>query len=144
GGCRGGAGAGPARRAGLRSHAAARRQTRRTADRPGGAGRVRAALAAPAFLRGRAAAAARPELSGKDTAMHWSTVDTPAGPFSAVVDTDGAVLAFGWTAELDDLVPLISPELRAGTPHWTDDLGTTGEAVRAYHDGDLAAVRDVA
>ena len=36
------------------------------------------------------------------------------GPFTAVVDGDGAVLASGWTADLDDLVPLIHPTLR---PH---------------------------
>ncbi len=76
--------------------------------------------------------------------MYWSTVDTQAGPFSAVLDTDGAVLASGWTAELDDLVALISPALRVDTPQWTDDLGAIGEAVRAYHDGDLTAVQDVA
>ncbi|GAB2733005.1 methylated-DNA--[protein]-cysteine S-methyltransferase [Salinifilum aidingensis] len=76
--------------------------------------------------------------------MYWSTVDTPTGPFSAVVDSEGAVLASGWTAELDDLLPLISPALRAGTPRWTADLGAIGEAVRAYHDGDLAAVEDIA
>ena len=41
----------------------------------------------------------------------WNTYDTPMGPFTAVVD-DGTVLASGWTAELDDLVPLIHPTLR--------------------------------
>ena len=34
-----------------------------------------------------------------------STVDTPAGPFTAVVGGDGAVLASGWTASLDELLP---------------------------------------
>lgn len=38
-----------------------------------------------------------------------STMDTPIGPFTAVVDTDGAVLAAGWTAQPDDLLPLIAP-----------------------------------
>ena len=34
----------------------------------------------------------------------WNTYDTPMGPFTAVV-ADGTVLASGWTAELDELVP---------------------------------------
>jgi methylated-DNA-[protein]-cysteine S-methyltransferase len=69
----------------------------------------------------------------------WSTLDTPIGPFTAVLAHDGAVLAAGWTADLDDLLPQVHPALRppALTP---GDLGAVGEAVRRYHDGDLSAV----
>ena len=72
----------------------------------------------------------------------WSTLDTPVGPFTAVVDADGAVLASGWTASLDDLLPLIHPTLR---PHELadDDLGPVGEAVTRYHAGELSAIDEV-
>jgi len=75
------------------------------------------------------------------TATHVSTVDTPAGPFTAVVDDDGVVLASGWTSTVDDLltfVPLPSP------PQPRADLGAVTKAVLAYHDGDLTAIDDIA
>ncbi len=72
----------------------------------------------------------------------WSTLDTPIGPFTAVVDTDGAVLAAGWTAALDDLLPLIHPTLRP-TQLTEGDLGPVGEAITRYHAGELPAIDDV-
>ncbi|MDA3646116.1 methylated-DNA--[protein]-cysteine S-methyltransferase [Saccharopolyspora indica] len=72
-----------------------------------------------------------------------STVDTPAGPFTAVIDTDGAVLASGWTAEAGELIPLISPDLFTNTPAVVRDLGPVTRAVRAYHDGDVHAVEEI-
>ena len=44
----------------------------------------------------------------------YATVETPAGPFTAVVDADGAVLASGWTADIDILLPLVHPGAAAG------------------------------
>ena len=73
--------------------------------------------------------------------IYVSTVDTPAGPFTAIADNDGAVLASGWTSTVDDLlsfVPLPS------TPQPRPDLGDVTKAVVAYHDGDLAAVDTIA
>ena len=58
----------------------------------------------------------------------WNTFDTPMGPFTAVV-ADGAVLASGWTADLDELVPLIHPTLRPAELR-QGDLGTRGEGTR--------------
>jgi len=76
--------------------------------------------------------------------MNVATLDTPAGPFTAVTDDDGAVLASGWTADADSLIPLIHPALRGdGTVRARDDLGAATAAARAYHDGDLDAIRDV-
>ena len=72
----------------------------------------------------------------------WNTYDTPMGPFTAVVDDDGAVLASGWTAELDELVPLIHPTLRPAELR-RGELGAVGDAVVAYHGGDLSAIDDV-
>src|SRR5699024_7394181 len=60
------------------------------------------------------------------------------------VDSEEAVLAAGWTAELGELTALISPSLRPQDPQWTNDAGAIGKAVRAYHEGDLAAVDDIA
>ena len=72
----------------------------------------------------------------------WSTVDTHIGPFTAVVDDDGAVLASGWTADLDDLLPLIHPSLRP-TELRRGDLGPVADAITRYHEGELSAIDDV-
>jgi methylated-DNA-[protein]-cysteine S-methyltransferase len=72
----------------------------------------------------------------------YSTLDTAAGPFTAVVDDDGAVLASGWTADVDTLLPLIHPALRTTSRH-VADLGAVSVAISRYHDGDLGAVDGV-
>jgi methylated-DNA-[protein]-cysteine S-methyltransferase len=73
------------------------------------------------------------------TTATWATVDTYMGPFTAVVDADGAVLASGWTGELDELLPQVHPSLRPAelVP---GDVGPVAEAVTRYHDGDLSAI----
>lgn len=73
------------------------------------------------------------------TTATWSTYETPIGPFTAVVDADGAVLASGWTAELAELLPQVHPTLRPAELV-QGDLGTVGEAIVRYHDGDLGAI----
>jgi methylated-DNA-[protein]-cysteine S-methyltransferase len=76
--------------------------------------------------------------------MNVATLDTPAGPFTAVTDDDGAVLASGWTAAGEDLVALIHPDLRGdGGVRRRADLGPVTAAARAYHDGDLAAIAGI-
>ena len=70
----------------------------------------------------------------------YSTLTTPAGPFTAVVDTDGAVLASGWTADVDTLVPLIHPSLRPASLQHADDLGAVSVAVTRYHHGDVGVI----
>lgn len=72
----------------------------------------------------------------------WATIDTKIGPFTAVVDEDGAVLASGWTADLDELLPQVHPTLRP-TELVEGDLGPVGDAIVRYHDGDLSAIDDV-
>jgi len=74
---------------------------------------------------------------------HVSTVDTPIGPFTAVVALDGAVLASGWTASVDDLLPQVAANLRPAELRERRDLGAVTEAVRAYHSGELSAIDDV-
>ena len=73
----------------------------------------------------------------------YSTLDTPAGPFTAVVDDDGAVLASGWTADLDTLLPLVHPTLRPTSVQHVADLGDVSAAIIRYHDGDLDAIEKV-
>ena len=72
----------------------------------------------------------------------WSTMDTPIGPFTAVVDTDGAVLASGWTASLADLTHLIHPSIRPAELV-RGDIGAVGDTVDRYHAGELSAIDDV-
>jgi methylated-DNA-[protein]-cysteine S-methyltransferase len=73
--------------------------------------------------------------------MNTATLSTPAGPFTAVTDDDGAVLASGWTADPGALVALIHPDLRGdGTVRPRADLGPVTAAARAYHGGDLDAI----
>ena len=72
----------------------------------------------------------------------YSTLDTAAGPFTAVVDDDGAVLASGWTIDVDTLLPLIHPTLRTTTQYGAD-LGAVSTAITRYHEGDLDAVDGV-
>jgi methylated-DNA-[protein]-cysteine S-methyltransferase len=72
----------------------------------------------------------------------WATIGTHVGPFTAVVDADGAVLASGWTAELDELLPQIHLSLRP-TDLVQGDLGAVGDAIIRYHEGDLSAIEDV-
>jgi methylated-DNA-[protein]-cysteine S-methyltransferase len=74
---------------------------------------------------------------------NWTTLDTPAGPFTAVVDGDGAVLASGWTADIEALLSVVHPSLRPASARRVDDLGAVSDAVARYHDGELSAVDDV-
>lgn len=75
--------------------------------------------------------------------MRMSTVDTWLGPFTVVVDTEGAVLASGWTADIAELLPPVHPTLRGEEPVARKDLGDVTAAVRAYHHGELGAITDV-
>jgi methylated-DNA-[protein]-cysteine S-methyltransferase len=72
-----------------------------------------------------------------------STLDTPIGPFTVLVDDDSAVLASGWTAELDELLPLVAPALRPTDIRTRAELGAVTSAVHAYHQGELSAISDI-
>lgn len=66
-----------------------------------------------------------------------STLDTPFGPFTAVVDADGVVLASGWTTDPElRLLPLIHASLRPDEVVERDDLGPVTAAVRSWLAGD--------
>ncbi|GAC47497.1 methylated-DNA--[protein]-cysteine S-methyltransferase [Gordonia aichiensis] len=76
------------------------------------------------------------------TAAHV-TVATPTGPFTAVVDDTGAVLASGWTDDAAALLPGVHPTLRPSSSQWSSELTTVSDAVNAYFAGDLGAIDSV-
>ncbi|MFF2084611.1 methylated-DNA--[protein]-cysteine S-methyltransferase [Nocardia sp. NPDC058176] len=69
-----------------------------------------------------------------------ATVTTPIGPFTAVVDADGAVLASGWTGDVSTLTSVIHPTLRPAELRQRDSLGAVTTAITDYHAGDLTAI----
>jgi methylated-DNA-[protein]-cysteine S-methyltransferase len=71
-----------------------------------------------------------------------STQQTPAGPLTIVISDAGAVRAAGFTAQVQDLLPLIHPALISETRPSTG-LGPVDAAVRSYFDGDLTAIDGV-
>jgi methylated-DNA-[protein]-cysteine S-methyltransferase len=71
--------------------------------------------------------------------LTYSTMATPAGPFTAVVSEAGAVRASGFTDDVSELLALIHPDLREPAEE-VDDLGPVTAAVRSYLDGDLTAL----
>jgi methylated-DNA-[protein]-cysteine S-methyltransferase len=91
--------------------------------------------------------------------MHATTLTTPDGSFSILVDeapeapgtsvasAKEAVLAAGWTADLDALLALVHPTLRPGTAPGQlaatspsgGVLAEAADAVRAFYDGDHGA-----
>ncbi|WP_353115310.1 methylated-DNA--[protein]-cysteine S-methyltransferase [Microbacterium sp.] len=70
------------------------------------------------------------------------TIDTPDGPFTILVDEGQRVLASGWTATREEILERLAPA------HRPDDVvegeTTAADAVRAYYEGDLAAIDGVA
>jgi len=74
--------------------------------------------------------------------MNTTTIATPVGPFSIVVDADGAVIASGWTTDPADLLGLVAAGLRPTELRIKADLGPAAAAVRRYFDGDLTAIDD--
>ncbi|MFI5501609.1 methylated-DNA--[protein]-cysteine S-methyltransferase [Nocardia asteroides] len=73
-----------------------------------------------------------------------ATVPTPIGPFTAIVDADGAVLGSGWTADPAELTKVIHASLRPSDLRRRDSLGEVTRAVTDYHAGDLTAIDAIA
>ncbi|WP_410811886.1 methylated-DNA--[protein]-cysteine S-methyltransferase [Micromonospora sp. 067-2] len=71
-----------------------------------------------------------------------TVLNTPTGPLSILADTDGEVLAAGFTPDPAALLPLVHPTLRASLRQRAD-LGPVSAAVRSYLDGDLAVIDTV-
>ena len=67
-----------------------------------------------------------------------ATVPTVLGPFTTLADDDGAVLASGWTDDVEALLALVHADLRPAEPTRRRELGDATRAVTAFHDGDPA------
>ena len=76
------------------------------------------------------------------TARH-ATIAPPPGPFTVLVDADDVVLASGWTADLDELLPVIHPTLRPAAIEPVDVLPVL-DVVEKFFAGDVTAIDDVA
>ncbi|MEV6069630.1 methylated-DNA--[protein]-cysteine S-methyltransferase [Nocardia sp. NPDC052001] len=74
----------------------------------------------------------------------FATVTTAAGPFTALVDAEGAVLASGWTADAENLRGLIHTTLRPGALRERTELGRVTTAIERYHAGDLTVIDSIA
>ena len=76
--------------------------------------------------------------------MYTTTLPTPAGPFT-IIATDDAVLASGWTTDVELLRTKIGAALRPvpGALTQKRDLGPFTRAVREYDAGDVTAIDDV-
>ncbi|HWI30190.1 MAG TPA: methylated-DNA--[protein]-cysteine S-methyltransferase [Microbacterium sp.] len=70
------------------------------------------------------------------------TIDTPDGPFTIVADTDGRVLASGWTDDGTRALGRIHASLRPDT--LTTAALTAGDAALSYYAGDVAGIDEVA
>lgn len=70
-----------------------------------------------------------------------STLATPDGPFTLVVDEGGAVLASGWTEDVAALVARVHPSLRPSDV--VEGRVDAAAAVQAYYDGDFSATATV-
>ncbi|MFI5777975.1 methylated-DNA--[protein]-cysteine S-methyltransferase [Nocardia sp. NPDC051570] len=73
----------------------------------------------------------------------YAMVTTPIGPFTALVDAEGAVLASGWTDDAENLRMLIHPSLRPAELRHRDSLGTVTRAIETYHAGEVLAIDDI-
>ncbi|MBU3063240.1 methylated-DNA--[protein]-cysteine S-methyltransferase [Nocardia sp. NEAU-G5] len=78
------------------------------------------------------------------TIADFATVPTPIGPFTVLVDADGAVLASGWTGDAEGLSRLPHPSLRPEVVRARNSLGEITEAVEKYHAGDVFAIDRIA
>ena len=75
--------------------------------------------------------------------LHTTTVPTPVGPFTLLVDGDG-VCAAGFTARPETLQRRLDPRRRAASIRPAPDPCGAASRVRAYLEGDLGALDEVA
>jgi methylated-DNA-[protein]-cysteine S-methyltransferase len=76
--------------------------------------------------------------------LHTTTLTTPAGPFTLLVDGDGGLCAAGFTAHGETLQRRLDRSRRAARTRPAADPGGVAGAVRAYLDGELEALDGIA
>lgn len=72
-----------------------------------------------------------------------ATIDTPDGPFTLLVDDDGAVLSSGWTADADRILDRLAAADRPDfgvVPAHDERMRSAAAAVHAYYAGDVTAL----
>lgn len=74
--------------------------------------------------------------------LNSSTLATPAGPLTILTGPDGRVRAAGFTADVEPLLAVVHPSLRAPV-RARADLGAVTVAARSYLDGELTAIDEV-
>jgi methylated-DNA-[protein]-cysteine S-methyltransferase len=74
--------------------------------------------------------------------MHTTTLPTPVGPFTLLVDDDG-VCAAGFTRHAETLRRRLDPPRRAARVRSTGDPGGVAAAMRAYFAGELEALHEI-
>ena len=131
----------PRRAAGHRPRRPPRRRRARPAVRRRRTSTARAAGWAPWRSYAATHLWRRRYLEGGPHDQHLRHHPTAIGPFTAVVDEDGAVLASGWTADLDDAAARSSTR-RCGPPSSSRATSApSADAIVRYHDGDLLGDR---
>ncbi|BEP12986.1 methylated-DNA--[protein]-cysteine S-methyltransferase [Acidothermaceae bacterium B102] len=75
--------------------------------------------------------------------INASTLETPAGPLTVLVDGD-TVVAAGFTSDVDRLFSRLPQQTQEQGYATVADLGATTKAVLRWLDGDLAALDEVA
>jgi len=71
--------------------------------------------------------------------LHASTLPTPVGPFTAIVES-GVVVGAGFSATAAEQRQSLDPRRRTMPLTVVDDLGPVTAALRAYFDGDVTAL----
>jgi len=74
--------------------------------------------------------------------LHTTTLSTPVGPFTLLVDDDG-VCAAGFTRHAETLRRRLDPPRRAARVHSNGDPGGVAAAMRAYFAGELEALDEI-
>jgi methylated-DNA-[protein]-cysteine S-methyltransferase len=77
------------------------------------------------------------------TDLHATTLTTPVGPFTLLMDDDGGVCAAGFSQQPERLQRRLDPARRAARVRRAADLGAVSAALRAYLDGELEALDQV-
>jgi methylated-DNA-[protein]-cysteine S-methyltransferase len=75
--------------------------------------------------------------------MHATTLPTPVGPFTLLVDDDGGVCAAGFTNRAETLQRRLDPSRRAAPVEAIGDPGGVAAAMRAYFAGELEALDEL-